>query len=446
MITKNFGDFLKNIFGFLCLSLVLYTGHSMKLFANIRESFISAVLTLRTNKFRTFLTLFGITIGIFAIISVFTLIDSLERTIRNSLSSLGEDIIYIQKWPWTPPPGEEYAWWEYLKRPLPSQEEFHYLQNNEQRARAVAFQVNTSLTVAYRDQVLKDVSVIGVSREYEQIRNLNYAEGRFFAPVEAHQGSNVAIAGHQVAEELFPGQSVLGKRIDLGGYKTNLIGRVQKEGSGIMAGGSMDRVILVPLNYARRFIDIDQERASPTIILRAAENVPIPELTSDTERLMRSVRKLQPAEKNDFSINRASLISRNIDQLFRVINVAGWLIGGFSIIVGGFGIANIMFVSVKERTHLIGIQKALGAKNHFILSEFLFEAVILALIGGALGLLLIFIGSLLANMASELEIVLTAPNIILGLGISALIGLIAGYAPARNAARLNPVDAINTTF
>ena len=418
----------------------------MNLLANIKESFNSSLSTLRVNKLRTFLTLFGITIGIFAIISVFTVIDSLEKTIRQSLSSLGDDIIYVQKWPWTPPPGEEYAWWEYLKRPLPSFQEFRYLQNNSELTQALAFQVSSTRSVSFRNQSLKQVTLLGISKDYEKIRTFNYMEGRYFSPVESHQGSNIAILGHGVASELFPGVSPLGKRINLGGHKATVVGQLEKEGSGVLAGGSMDDVVLIPLNYARRFIDITKEQTGPTIVLRAAEGVHLRELIYDTERLMRSVRRLQPMEKENFSINRASLISRNLDQLFGVINLAGWLIGGFSIIVGGFGIANIMFVSVKERTHIIGIQKALGARNNFILSEFLFEAVILALIGGMLGLLLIFLGSLIANHLSAMTINLSVANIILGLVISAGIGIISGFAPARSASRLNPVDAINTTF
>jgi len=418
----------------------------MKLFVLIRESFNSSLSTLRINKLRTFLTLFGITIGIFSIISVFTLIDSLEKTIRKSLSSLGDDIIYIQKWPWTPPAGQEYAWWEYLKRPVPNLEEFRNLKNKSEFAQAVAFQVNSTRQASYRSRSLREVTLTGVSHDYDQIRHFSYAQGRYFTPMESHQGSNVAILGHAIAAELFPGVSPLGKRIRLGGYKATIIGQLEKEGSGMLAGGSMDEVVILPLNYSRRFIDLTREQTGPTIILRAAEGVHMQDLINDTERIMRAERRLQPMEKENFSINRASLISRNLDQLFGVINLAGWLIGGFSIIVGGFGIANIMFVSVKERTHLIGIQKALGAKNHFILSEFLFEAVILALIGGLLGLILIFSGSLIAGQATDLTIRLSMANIILGLAISASIGIVAGLAPARSASRLNPVDAINTTF
>src|SRR6056297_176940 len=190
----------------------------MNLLANIKESFNSSLSTLRVNKLRTFLTLFGITIGIFAIISVFTVIDSLEKTIRQSLSSLGDDIIYVQKWPWTPPPGEEYAWWEYLKRPLPSFQEFRYLQNNSELTQALAFQVSSTRSVSFRNQSLKQVTLLGISKDYEKIRTFNYMEGRYFSPVESHQGSNIAILGHGVASELFPGVSPLGKRINLGGH------------------------------------------------------------------------------------------------------------------------------------------------------------------------------------------------------------------------------------
>jgi len=149
-------------------------------------------------------------------------------------------------------------------------------------------------------------------------------------------------------------------------------------------------------------------------------------------------------EENDFALNEVSLVSNRFDQFFVVFNMAGWIIGGFSILVGGFGIANIMFVSVKERTKIIGIQKSLGAKRYFILLQFIFEAIVLSIIGGVLGLILIFIGTIIVRYVSDFEIVLTLANIITGLMISSVIGFIAGIMPARSAARLDPVAAINS--
>jgi putative ABC transport system permease protein len=419
----------------------------MKVIHNLFESFAFAINALKINRLRTFLTLFGITIGIFAIISVFTVIDSLEKTIRESLSSLGDDIIYIQKWPWTPPPGEEYAWWEYLKRPLPDLEEYEYLKRNLTSARAAVFTAQSSRTVSYKGEAIRNTTVSAYTHNFEDIRSFKLSEGRYFTRLESEKGRNVAIIGANVAKNLFPGISPVNQPIKISGQKAFVIGVFQKEGQNIVsAGGSLDDVVIVPLHFGKGFIDITNEGVSPSIILRAKENRHVQELVYESKRFMRGMRMLKPAEKDNFSINQASMVSRNLDQLFGVINIAGWLIGGFSIIVGGFGIANIMFVSVKERTNIIGIQKALGAKKYFILSQFLFESVLLALTGGAIGLLLIYGGSLIATQITDLKIVLTAGNILLGLCISGIIGAISGFAPARTAAGLNPVEAINTTF
>ena len=162
--------------------------------------------------------------------------------------------------------------------------------------------------------------------------------------------------------------------------------------------------------------------------------------------ILRAARRLKPDQGNNFSINRASLLSQGFDSVFAGINIGGWIIGGFSILVGGFGIANIMFVSVKERTNIIGIQKALGAKKSFILWQFLYESILLSIIGGLFGLLFIFIGSQIINYLYDLNIALTMGNIILGLSISGIIGVVAGYAPAYSAAKMNPVDAIGYSF
>jgi len=419
----------------------------MRVIHNLKESFLTAYTFLKINKLRTFLTLFGITIGIFAIISVFTLIDSLDRTIRDSLSSLGDDIIYVEKWPWTPPPGEEYAWWKYLKRPVPDYEEYTYLKRNLTSARAVAFSIRSLKTVSFRDASLKNTPITAYTKDFEIIRTLSLNKGRYFSSIESKTGKNLAVLGHEIAEKLFRGISPLNKEIKIAGNKVTVIGVLEKEGNTAMTGGgSMDKNVILPLHFAKRFINISNQNVSPNIILRTKERISLPILKSEIRRFLRAKRMLKPSEEDNFAINQATMITKRLDQIFGVINTAGWLIGGFSILVGGFGIANIMFVSVKERTNIIGIQKALGAKNYFILSQFLFESVILAVIGGAIGLLLIFIGSIIGSHLTDLKIALTFGNILSGLLISSLIGVISGFAPAKKAAGLNPVEAINATF
>lgn len=419
----------------------------MKIITNLKESFASAYNTLKVNQLRTFLTLFGITIGIFAIISVFTVIDSLERSIRTSLSTLGNDIVYIQKWPWTPPAGEEYAWWEYLNRPVPKLDEYQFIKEQSLLAQAVVFQASTRKSVTYKGESLRNISVSAVSHDYNKIQNMEFARGRYFNRIESAKGMNLAIIGSQVAEELYGGLSPVGRNMKVGKNRVTVIGVLEKKGEDFASvGENVDKSVLLPLNFAKRFLDLKSESASPAIIARAKDGVPLEDLSMEMENYMRNLHQLKPAEKNDFSLNVLSMVNNQLNSVFGVINMAGWLIGGFSIIVGGFGIANIMFVSVKERTKQIGIQKALGAKNYFILSQFLFEAVLLSIIGGGIGLLLIFLGSLIANLSIDLKIMLTFGNILLGLFISVIIGIISGLAPAQKAARLDPVIAINSTF
>ena len=418
------------------------------LFLNLlKESFLFAINALKVNRLRTLLTLLGITIGIFAIISVFTILDSLENTIRNSLSSLGDDIIYVQKWPWAPPPGEEFKWWEYLKRPVPKIEEYEQIKKRSEKAEIVNFAASTLRTVKYKNNTAEDAILWANSHEFERIRAFELEDGRYFTPFESTAGKNVCLIGHQLAADLFQGINPVGKDIKISGRKVTVIGLIAKEGKDILnSGGSLDDMIILPIIYAKTLLDIKSENANPMIMVKAKPNVSVNELKDELRSILRSTRTLNPKEKDTFALNQSSILNSALNSIFGVINLAGWLIGGFSILVGGFGIANIMFVSVKERTNLIGIQKSLGAKRKFIMFQFLFEAIMLSLIGGTIGLVLIFAGSLLASSKIDLEITLTLGNIILGLFISIAIGLISGIFPSYKAARLNPVEAINTTF
>ena len=418
------------------------------LFLNlIKESFLFAINAMKVNRLRTLLTLLGITIGIFAIISVFTVLDSLENTIRNSLSSLGDDIIYVQKWPWAPPPGEEYAWWEYWNRPVPTIKEYEQFKKRSDRAEIINFAASTLRNVKYKNNTREDVIIWANSHEFERIRAFELEDGRYFSPFESIAGKNICLIGHQVAKDLFQGINPIGKEIKIQGRKIMVIGLIAKEGKDILnSGGSLDEMIILPITYAKSLMDIKSENTNPMIMVKAKPDVSVAELKDELRSILRSTRTLNPKQKDNFALNQSSILNSALNSIFAVINIAGWLIGGFSILVGGFGIANIMFVSVKERTNLIGIQKSLGAKRKFILWQFLFEAVILSLIGGIIGLLLIFIGSIIASNKIELEITLSFGNIILGLLISAVIGIVSGIFPSYKAAKLNPVEAINTTF
>lgn len=409
----------------------------------LKESLLFAINALVVNKLRTLLSLLGITIGIFAIISVFTVIDSMEKKIKNSIESLGDNVVYVQKWPWEF--GDEYPWWKYMNRPLPTIKELDEINKRSEKAEASAFMISTSQTVQYKKYYAENVGIIAISHDYDKVRSFELEKGRYFSFFESKSGRALAIIGSNIATTLFGGINPIGKDIKVAGYKLNVIGVFKKEGEDIF-NNSADNIVLAPINYVRKIVDIRNENMNPFIMIKAKEGIHNEELLEELKGIMRAIRRIKPIADDDFALNQTSMLTKGFNELFKIVDIAGLIIGGFSILVGGFGIANIMFVSVKERTHIIGIQKSLGAKNFFILLQFLYESVILCLIGGAIGLFLIYIGTLIVTYALDFNLGLSLWNIISGLLISAFIGLISGIAPALSAAKLNPVEAINSNM
>jgi len=403
------------------------------------ESILQAFNSLVVNKLRTFLSLLGITIGILAIISVLTVVDSMERNVRNSISTLGDNVIYVEKWPWTF--GPDYPWWKYMNRPVPFITELTEITKRSKDAEASAFMISTHKTVEHGNSNLENVDIMAVSHDYDKARDFELTEGRYFTAGESAGGRAVALIGSEVAQGLFGNKSPLAQEVKVQGIKLMVIGVFKKEGESIF-GNNLDNQLLMPVNFARKLFDIRKERLNPFIMVRAKKGITNEEIKDELRGIMRSVRKLRPTVEDNFALNETVLISKGFDGLFKILGIAGWFIGGLSILVGGFGIANIMFVSVKERTNIIGIQKALGAKNYFILLQFLFEAVILCLIGGSAGLLIVYMGSVVFSHIFDMDLTLTGYNIMLGLMLSASIGVISGFIPAYTASQLNPVDAM----
>ncbi len=412
----------------------------MLFFKLLRESLVFALKALGLNLLRSFLSLLGITIGIFAIISVFTMVDTMESSIRDSVKSLGDDVIFVQRMPWAPEKGDgEYAWWKYFRRPDPTIKELDVLNDQLTNALACAFVGEGNRTIEYFNNSVERASVKAVTYDFNQVRAVNFTEGRYFSPSEAAGGKNYALIGANIAEGLFPNTSPLNKDIKVSGRKFQVIGVFEKEGEDLI-GTSIDNDVVIPAAYANSIFDV---RSMGTyIMVKSKPGVTVDEMRAELVGVMRGIRRLRPREDNNFALNEQSILSSGLDELFGMVHGAGFIIGIFSIIVGGFSIANIMFVSVRERTPHIGIQKSLGAKNGFILRQFLFEAVILCLIGGLIGLLFIFLGTLLAGSAMDMEVTLTLKNIVLGIVISVTIGVVSGIIPALFAARLDPVEAI----
>ncbi len=406
---------------------------------------MSAIKSVTVNKLRTFLSLFGITIGIFCIISVFTVLDWMEKSIRDSISSMGSNVVYIQKFPWSF--DNDLKWWDIVRWPTVSMDEYQAIRKRSTKTEAVSFLVAKSDRLKYKNNVANDAVLAAVTDDMEKVVLFEIAKGRYFSPFDYISGSSVAVLGAEVAEELFGDTEPVGKVITMsGGFKADVIGVLKKEGQGAITLSNVDQITLIPMNYGRNFINIRNRFVDSQMIVKAKADISVQELSDELTMIMRSARRLKPAETSNFSINNSQMLSQGFEAVFKGINIGGWLIGAFAILVGGFGIANIMFVSVRERTNIIGIQKALGAKRGFILQQFLTESVLLSLAGGILGLIMIFAGSLVINYLYELNMHLTTGNILLALTISGIIGIIAGYAPASAAASMNPVDAIGFSF
>ena len=406
----------------------------------IRESLMMAVDALVINKVRTILSLTGITIGIFSVISVFTVFDSLENSIKSEINSLGNNILFIQKWPWAMG-GGDYPWWKYWQRPEPKLSELKQIMTRSNTVKNAAFMFNVSRNVYYKKNSVENTNIAAISHDYINVFTLNIGLGRYFTEQESVSGRNVAILGYDIAKNLFPGEDPIGKRIKIFNRRIFVIGVVEKKGEDIF-GNSPDKMVFMPVNFIRTLVDLRHIRS--TIVIKAKDGIPLEQMKDEMTGIMRSIRKLKPAADDNFALNQTDIISKGFDQLFAVIAIVGWIIGGFSLLVGGFGIANIMFVSVKERTNQIGIQKALGAKRYFILLQFLFEAVFLSLLGGAVGLLLVFLLSWGVKSMFDFPMILSMKNIILGVSVSALIGFFSGLIPAWSASRLDPVEAMRS--
>ena len=327
-----------------------------------------------------------------------------------------------------------------------SYDEFEYIKEKSKGAKNICFISAAGRRIEYGNSNVEGATLFGVSDGFQEIRSFELDQGRYFSPIEGNSGRNVVVIGSKIALDLFQGANPIGKQIEMFGRKVMVIGVLKKEGKGTFDTFILDEVAILPLEYYKGFIDIRREMANPQVWVQAKGSITVEELTFEVKQLLRSYRRLKPSEEDNFAMNQTSIINNQLDKVFSVLKIAGFFIGIFSIIVGGFGIANIMFVSVKERTHIIGVQKALGAKRYFILLQFLFESVILSVAGGAIGLLLVFLGAMAITLSGDFSVILTMENIVLGIGISSTIGLISGIFPAWQGAKMDPVVAINTTF
>jgi putative ABC transport system permease protein len=407
------------------------------------DSFSQAFQQLWTNRLRTFLSLLGILIGIICIIGVLAAVDSLESNVRGSLDKLGDDVIYIQKISWAEDPGANYL--KYLRRPSVDYEDFEVVRERVQSAEQVSYTVGIgSRTAKYRSNSLEGTGLFCATYDFFSLFKIELEEGRYFSPSEYHFGSNKVIIGTTVRDELFGPINPLGKTISVGGRKLEVVGVFEKSGNSLINVFDFDDNMMISYELGRKIANLKSNSffGNSQINVKAREGVDKRQLKDEIISTLRAHRRLKPKQEDNFSLNELSILSNILDSFFWVLNIVGWVIGGFSIFVGMFSVANIMFVSVKERTSIIGVKKALGARQSVILLEFLIESIVLCLVGGIVGLVLVQFLVMILTQAIEFEFFLSVTNIILGITLSVVVGVLAGFFPALQAARMDPVVAM----
>jgi putative ABC transport system permease protein len=409
----------------------------------IASGFRMAMQELWKNKLRTFLSLFGITIGIFCIIGVLATVNSLEHNIQNEIKDLGNNTIYIDKWDYSAGGGPDYPWWRYVKRPEPKFEEIKQIKERTPSAKFVAFNINANDNVTYADNVLSNVNLYGISEEFQDIQPVEIAYGRNITNSEFEHGNPVMIIGNEVAEKLFLSPEVaVGKFMQVRGKRLEVIGVIKKQGQSMIGGWQFDQSVIMPYKFARNIMFA--RNSSPVILVQGKDNLRSVALKDDLKGAMRAIHRLSPTQDDDFALNDINDFSEAVSNIFGPLNVGGWIIAGISLLVGMFGVANIMFVSVRERTSQIGLKKAVGAKKRVILSEFLLESAFLCIIGGLMGLFLVFVLTKILSSLLHFPVFISSSNLFTAISICVLVGVLAGIIPASQAARMDPVVAIRS--
>lgn len=410
----------------------------------VTTSIVQAFHELRANRLRTFLSLLGITIGIFCIIAVLTVLDSMKNNIQTEMSSLGSDVIYVGRWPWMADDSGEYKWWEFWRRPSMTPTELKAAEQIRDVDFANLCFTSRNVTLKHGDQELSNLTAYAVTNYFDKIQNIEIADGRYLSTAELNSSGNSVVIGDEVYKNLFPSKiNALGKVVNFFGRQFVVAGVMKKVGQN-MAGFDFDNSVIYSYYTAASIMDVRSLNHEPILMIKAAKGKNLDEVKYEVQGMLRRLHKVRPGQPDDFAMNQLSQVSEKLDVVFASINMIGSIIGGFSLIVGAFGIANIMFVTVKERTKMIGLKKAIGARSGSILTEFLIEAVTLCIAGGLIGIVLVLILSLSLTYGADFAVTLSVKNFIVGISISAIVGILAGFIPARSASRLDPVVAIRS--
>jgi len=401
-----------------------------------------AVQELTKNKLRTFLSLFGVTIGIFCIIGVLSTVSSLEKNIQDGVKSLGNNTVYIDKWDYQG--GAEYPWWKYVNRPSPKLIEMRLIKEKMSAKINAVFSFTTQSFIQFDNDKLDGINYHGITDEFDKIQPIEIAYGRYLNQMDFDYGTPNIVIGYDNAEMLFGKPEKAGrKEVSLRNKKAIVVGVVKKQGKSFVDGWEFDKSIVLSYKFMKQML-FNERWNNPKIIIKGPDDMSSDALKDELKGAMRSIRRLGPTEEDDFALNAISDFSKSVSNLFGSVNLGGWLIGLLSLIVGAFGIANIMFVTVRERTPIIGLKKAIGAKRRTILMEFLLESALICIIGGLIGIILVVILAQFLSSAFNFPIFVSTQILGLAIFICIASGMLAGIIPAMIASKMDPVVAIRS--
>lgn len=404
-------------------------------FIEFREILAIALRSIRANKLRSVLTTLGIIIGIVAVTTMSTAIVGLREAFLSSISSLGSDVLYVDKFPWFAM-GD---WSTFRNRKDITLEQYEKLRHTLKNYESMAPSKRTfGVPVKRKDRSVQTAMLFGTTEEYQRTSQLVLVEGRFMNELDVRSARKVCIIGQDILTELFPNENPINKDIKIGGMPVKVIGILEKQGSGFLGSFSMDGQIIIPLKTFETIAGSARNRLR--IDIKIGDVARLDDAREEITAAMRVIRKVPPDKPDDFAINQQEAFKQMYDQTVGVIAIAGIVITALSLFVGAIGIMNIMFVSVTERTKEIGIRKAIGAKTWSILFQFLTEAAVICILGGIIGLLISFPLSLIINQFLPTAMPLNI--VFISLLISALVGVVSGFLPAWKASRLNPVDSL----
>lgn len=400
------------------------------------ESVLIAVSAVWSNKLRAVLTTLGIIIGIVSVTGMATVTNGIEQGFENDISSLGTDVVYIEKWPWVGGPG--FKWWEYINRPNITEKLAADLNERSRMVEAATAVVSTARSVKTQYESISSTRIIGVQANYGDVQAVDLAEGYFISPFDDQGARNVAIIGASVAEELFPFGNPIGKELKIAGNTFRVIAIMTRQGQGAEGSSSEDWAVQVPFNTFKKYFGTRWRDVS--VRAKVVDGMALDVAKDEIRGVARLSRGLTVQEADNFEINEQETLRASIEPIKNAIFGIGIGLTALALLVGGIGVMNIMFVTVRERTREIGVRKAVGARRISILMQFLVEAIVICMVGGLIGVGLAFPLSMLIGMV--LPASLDLGTVALAFFICVAIGTIFGLAPAWSAAKAPPIEAL----